>query len=102
MRQIRIYLTEKCNASCPWCLNKNSRKPNTGMFEYLQKEFGKHEKSQMIMIGDASGKPGNFSDSDKKCAENFGIDYHCCPVKILKYHLSSNSRNSVLDIQALI
>ena len=27
---------------------------------------------------------------------------HCCPVKILKYHLSSNSRNSVLDIQALI
>ena len=28
--------------------------------------------------------------------------FHCCPVKILKYHLSSNSRNSVLDIQALI
>ena len=27
------------------------------------------------MIGDASGKPGQFSDSDKKCAENFGIDY---------------------------
>lgn len=55
--------------------NDKSRKPNTGMLEYLQKEFGKHEKSQMIMIGDASGKPGNFSDSDKKCAENFGIDY---------------------------
>ena len=29
-------------------------------------------------------------------------EVHCCPVKILKYHLSSNSRNSVLDIQALI
>ena len=27
---------------------------------------------------------------------------HCCPVKIVKYHLGSNSRNSVLDIQALI
>ena len=53
-----------------------SRKPNTGMLEYLQKEFvGKHDKSQMIMIGDASGKPGDFSDSDKKCAENFCIDY---------------------------
>lgn len=25
--------------------------------------------------GDASGKEGQFSDSDKKCAENFGIDY---------------------------
>lgn len=52
-----------------------SRKPNTGMLECLQKEFGEHDKSQMIMIGDASGKPGDFSDSDKKCAENFGIDY---------------------------
>ena len=29
----------------------------------------------MVMIGDASGKEGNFSDSDKKTAENFGIDY---------------------------
>lgn len=28
--------------------------------------------------------------------------YHCCPVKIAKYHLNSNSRNTVLDIQALI
>lgn len=27
------------------------------------------------MIGDASGKPGDFSDSDRKCTENFGIDY---------------------------
>ena len=28
-----------------------------------------------LMIGDASGKEGQFSDSDKKTAENFGIDY---------------------------
>ena len=34
-----------------------------------------YNKKEMIMIGDASGKPGDFSDSDKKCAENFGIDY---------------------------
>lgn len=52
-----------------------SRKPNTGMLEHLQEYFGEHDKSQMIMIGDASGKSGDFSDSDKKCAENFGIDY---------------------------
>lgn len=45
------------------------------MLEVLQKDFGEHSKSSMIMIGDASGKPGDFSDSDKKCAENFGIDY---------------------------
>ena len=27
------------------------------------------------MIGDAKGKKGQFSGSDKKTAENFGIDY---------------------------
>jgi hypothetical protein len=32
-------------------------------------------KSVSLMIGDASGKEGQFSDSDKKTAENFGIDY---------------------------
>lgn len=28
-----------------------------------------------LMVGDASGLPGQFSDSDKVCAENAGIDY---------------------------
>lgn len=28
-----------------------------------------------VMVGDASGLPGQFSDSDKVCAENAGIDY---------------------------
>ena len=56
------------------------RKPNTGMLENFLKysgceKFEKVERSVMLMIGDASGKPGQFSDSDKKCAENFGIDY---------------------------
>lgn len=32
-------------------------------------------KMDALMIGDASGKPGQWSDSDKKTAENFGIDY---------------------------
>ena len=52
------------------------RKPNTGM---LNKAWAccldGYDKRQMVMIGDASGKPGDFSDSDRKCAENFGIDY---------------------------
>ena len=51
------------------------RKPNTGMLEWLVKGYKELQKSQILMIGDASGKPGDFSDSDKKCAENFGIDY---------------------------
>lgn len=51
------------------------RKPNTGMLESLFKQWYLDSKEECIMIGDASGKPGDFSDSDKKCAENFGIDY---------------------------
>lgn len=51
------------------------RKPNTGMLEQLYNQYFVHSKDECIMIGDASGKPGDFSDSDKKCAENFGIDY---------------------------
>ena len=45
------------------------------MLEWLVKNYKRLQKSQILMIGDASGKPGDFSDSDKKCAENFDIDY---------------------------
>lgn len=51
------------------------RKPNTAMLESLFTQWEVQSKDECIMIGDASGKPGDFSDSDKKCAENFGIDY---------------------------
>ncbi len=57
------------------------RKPNTGMLEeYFEVNFNgfrqdRLEKEEILMVGDASGLPGQFSDSDKKCAENFGIDY---------------------------
>ena len=30
---------------------------------------------ETLMVGDASGLPGQFSDSDKKFAENARIDY---------------------------
>ena len=55
------------------------RKPNVGMLErlleiYVGDDFD-YIKSVSLMIGDASGKEGQFSDSDKKTAENFGIDY---------------------------
>lgn len=51
------------------------RKPNVGMLEEYYNQCTIKDKTQYVMIGDASGKPGDFSDSDKKCAENFGIDY---------------------------
>ena len=55
------------------------RKPNPGMIEYFIDEYKLKENGytsdDMLMIGDASGKEGDFSDSDKKSAENAGINY---------------------------
>ena len=58
------------------------RKPNTGMLNPLIYKMMNRgiiengtEKGKMLMVGDASGKEGQFSDSDKKTAENFGINY---------------------------
>lgn len=57
------------------------RKPNIGMIDSLIREIIKStiengiETDKILMIGDASGKEGQFSDSDKKCAENAGFDY---------------------------
>lgn len=62
--------------------NNVYRKPNIGMLDSLMMKMihrGVVENgiptNDILMIGDASGKEGQFSDSDKKCAENFGIDY---------------------------
>lgn len=78
-------ISEYCNCKCygMCCVSNDAsnqyRKPNTGMLEellwrYVSDDFD-HIKPKCLMIGDASGKDGQFSDSDKKTAENFGIDY---------------------------
>ena len=82
---IDLYLANHLNnelliADYEYCPSVNKkdimRKPNIGMLKELCcKYFLTEDKEDKIMIGDASGKPGDFSDSDKKCAENFGIDY---------------------------
>lgn len=48
---------------------------------------------------DAQSKSGN---NEYFVPSKYYTYKHCCPVKIVKYHLSSNSRNSFLDIQTLI
>lgn len=70
---------------CTYCSSMDKehpcRKPNPGMLQnFMDGELRfaakwLKDKANMLMIGDASGKEGQFSDSDKKCAENFGIDY---------------------------
>lgn len=60
-----------------------TRKPNTGMIDKVitlsRSTLGNVScgdiKSMMLMVGDASGLPGQFSDSDKVCAERAGINY---------------------------
>lgn len=60
---------------CSMDKNNIYRKPNTGMLEQLYNEYKVDSKDECIMIGDASGKPGDFSDSDNICALRFFIDY---------------------------
>lgn len=70
---------------CRYCdsMDKSNpmRKPNPGMLQDFLDDTLRFaakwlkDKANMLMIGDASGKEGQFGDSDRKCAENFGIDY---------------------------
>ena len=78
-------IDEYCDCECYaiYCATNNEldpyRKPNTKMLKTLLEDSVGDDvdyiKQESLMIGDASGKEGQFSDSDKKTAENFGIDY---------------------------
>ena len=78
-------ISEYCDCECyaMYCETNDKlnpyRKPNTEMLHSLLKKYVGDDfdciKQKSLMIGDASGKDGQFSDSDKKTAENFGIDY---------------------------
>lgn len=68
-----------CESNDP---NNEYRKPNIGMVDSLAYKMINRgiidngiSTYNILMIGDASGKEGQFSDSDKKCAENAGFDY---------------------------
>ena len=85
LRYIAITINEYCNCECfaMYCKTNDKsdpyRKPNSKMLEdllenYVGDDF-EYIKQKSLMIGDASGKEGQFSDSDKRTAENFGIDY---------------------------
>ena len=80
-RAIREYCGCECYAMYCDSNSKSDpyRKPNTKMLETLLEDYVGDDfdfiKQKSLMIGDASGKEGQFSDSDKKTAENVGIDY---------------------------
>lgn len=78
-------ISEYCGCACyaMYCETTERsdpyRKPNIAMLHSLLEKYVGDDidciKQKSLMIGDASGKEGQFSDSDKKTAENFGIDY---------------------------
>ena len=82
---VAATIREYCDCECyaMYCVTNDKSdpysKPNTGMLETLLETYVGDDfdciKQKSLMIGDASGKDGQFSDSDKKTAENFGIDY---------------------------
>ena len=54
------------------------RKPNVGMWEYYKcrlNQFMETDMNTAIYVGDAAGRPDDFSDSDKTFAENIGIAF---------------------------
>ncbi len=78
---LKEYLKKSVIIDNRFCTSEDKtdpyRKPNTGMFEDLVNahKLSDMPKSSMLMIGDASGLPGDFSNSDRAAAENFGISY---------------------------
>ena len=82
---VAVAIREYCDCKCyaMYCKTNDKsdpyRKPNVKMLENLLESYVGDDfdyiKQKSLMIGDASGKEGQFSDSDKKTAENFGIDY---------------------------
>lgn len=88
------------SVSAYYCESNNkrnvNRKPDIGMIkeymdfiEYMNNDEDEEEKivyDTILMIGDASGKEGQFSDSDKKTAENFGREYMDVDDFVYKYN----------------
>lgn len=81
---LQDYLGTRCVVVGRFCTSNNpdnmDRKPNTGMLDTIWKEWlinMKEEilKENVVMIGDASGREGDFSDSDLRTAEKWGCDY---------------------------
>lgn len=81
------YLGPDWIVICEYCSSHDDhhpeRKPNIGMLQNILSTieskydfaFNFISERDCIMIGDASGKLGDWSDSDLKTANNFGCEY---------------------------
>jgi polynucleotide 3'-phosphatase len=57
------------------CKFMKMRKPDIGMFEGFSTEVVQVDKGQSVYVGDAAGRKGDFSDSDKQFAINCGMKF---------------------------
>lgn len=51
------------------------RKPNIGMWQLFIQYDNHIDKNQSFFIGDAAGRPQDFSDADKEFARNIGLPF---------------------------
>ena len=79
-----------------------TKKPNTELFDSYYKEFN---KSEAFYVGDAGGRKDDWSDVDKKFAENIGVKFYS-PEEILitspktnnEYSLESKEKEVVIMV----
>jgi bifunctional polynucleotide phosphatase/kinase len=73
------------------------RKPLTGSYEYIKEKFPNIDwdkissRNKIYYIGDAFGRPTDFSDTDIKFAKNCGLKFKT-PEMFFKVGLSSNNQ----------
>lgn len=89
LKSLKLYYSRK---------NDNYRKGNIGMWEYFLANHN-HEceidKSKCFYVGDAAGRPTDFSNCDKLFAQGIGVDFILPEVffSLNDLPISSNSSN---------
>lgn len=69
MRELAIPVTTMVA-----CANDICRKPRIGMWSVLESD-GPLNAAESFVVGDAAGRPKDFSDSDLHLAENLGVGF---------------------------
>lgn len=60
---------------CMATAKDNFRKPETGMWTYIESVYPGIDRKSSFYVGDAAGRPGDHSDSDLKFAQALGIQF---------------------------
>lgn len=78
MTKVWIYASPKKSTKYKGLFSEQfaqMRKPETGTVTVFEREVSKLDKGQSVFVGDAAGRKGDFSDSDKRFAQNSGLPF---------------------------